>query len=397
MEAINNRFVKLCCCFLLTSIQVDASFAAEGVIGGAETLTNVTYTVESGDDIGTLVYSMGLNPAWGHEGFVQKVIELNKTVVQNNGELIFPSDELILPVSPFFACNVRFNGRKVELINKVKTREQYRKLLDGFDATCRQVHKSRRHAYFSKASSRNVATKNDTEIKQAELEEESQVQNFKNFGRIKVEPRSSFTKVTATEVSDSSKATILSDRNYGVRMTWEQVWSPSFVTQIFADVEQQVYQENPGRRYVKDGNSVTLSNVGVGSSYKVFGNFRLNSEVVYGNEVYVFAPNLDLINLDKGNALKGRVGIGLDFAESSFKLGGELGGLGILGTDVAAGNYRSENGVGYYVLAGMSQRYKRMTFLGEISWEQLNKDSKHFRQKHSTLNFSLGVAIDFGA
>ena len=32
-----------------------------------------TYTIQDGDELGTLMYSMGLNPLWGDDGFVSDV------------------------------------------------------------------------------------------------------------------------------------------------------------------------------------------------------------------------------------------------------------------------------------------------------------------------------------
>lgn len=47
------------------------------------------YKIEKGDELGSIMYSLGFSPLWGENGFVQKIVELNNVAVKENGDLVF--------------------------------------------------------------------------------------------------------------------------------------------------------------------------------------------------------------------------------------------------------------------------------------------------------------------
>ena len=108
---------KLFCAIIILSFGI-GSFA---ISKEAQRLQqSFVYTIKSGDELGSLMYSMGLTPIWGNKGFVQKIIKLNKVKIQKNGDLIFASNKLVLPAGPFFTCNAIENDKEISLITNIE-------------------------------------------------------------------------------------------------------------------------------------------------------------------------------------------------------------------------------------------------------------------------------------
>jgi len=347
------------------------------------------YVIQKGDDLGSLMFSMGLIPLWGDLGFVQKIINLNQVVIQKNGDLIFPSDKLTLPTKPIFLCNVYINNKNVRIIKKVKSDKAYKDLLSKFSATCDKHHQKESLAHNnlddsgSENASREIASEDDN---QAPLE-------FKRFGKIKVVPRVGFSKITGTDAGSKASGEVFSDVNTGIRLSWEQVWSKSFETEFFVDLENQKFETNPGRTLENDNNF--LVNVGIGSKYFFTNSFYTNSEFAYGAETYLNAPTTTTLRIDKANTAKGKIGLGYTLAElSPFAFSAEMGARAILGADIE--NYSSKTGYGYYGLINLDQKYKSKILRGSIEYESIDKDTSLFNQNHQNIRFNFGIIWEFG-
>lgn len=245
---------KLYCILILLNFGVINSASSREV--GSPYL-EYSYVIQSGDEIGSLLYSMGFSPLWGRDGFVQKIIELNQGIVQKNGDLYFPTDELILPTRPFYLCNVRIQEGNVRVITKVRTRTQYNELLKKFNANCKQRHRDERLSYSKRNHKRQLASTNELVSEENELKKHE----FKRFGRMKVMPRAVFSKIAGVDKATNVKGEIYSAVNTGVTLAWEQVWSRDFESSFYADIENHSYEENPGR--ILEKSKKTTFNIGI--------------------------------------------------------------------------------------------------------------------------------------
>lgn len=289
------------------------------------------YTVKEGDSTGELLLSRGLRPLWGKNGYVQKLIKLNSKLVSLKGNLILPGDEIILPLPA---------KRSVASIVAMPTQEK-----------------------------------------------------FQPFGNLSIRPKLSFSMIKATEVADGASSNIYSNPAYGAIFTWGQSWSKDLKTSYFFDIEKRTYQAPPNRTFLK--NNMTLINVGVSGNYRLTKRLSLNSEVTYGEELFLNAPNTRTLTLDKAAGPKGRLGVGVTFIDlSPFKVTGGLGANTIIGRKVK--DYNSKSSLGYYGNLELTQTYKDKTFMASIEYQVQDKDTTNFKQIHTDLQFSIGILWNFG-
>lgn len=372
--------------FLGFMVVFKATYANPG--NDLERLQSFYYKIEKGDELGSIIYSLGFSPLWGENGFVQKIVELNNVAVKENGDLVFPSDKLILPMRPILTCNTFLQARRVRIISKVKSKADYKKLLSSFTSTCRDEHRKQSLASLGFNERRSITSQT-----KSFSYEKYEVQNFKRFGRFTVLPRIGFSNISIKDNAANVSTNLYSKANYGVKLVWDQAWSSSFETSYFLESEKQSYDSLPNRALEKA--SINLVNVGFGLKKNLSTRTYSTFMFAFGEEAYLNAPSTTTLRLDKGNTIKGRFGFGFDLAElSPFKLSTEIGGKGILGTDVK--DYKADDGFGYYGSIMMNQKHNDKSFSASIEYEQIEKNISNFKQDHTNLRFSFGVTWEFG-
>ena len=344
------------------------------------TQQNYTYIVQRGDNLGSIMFSIGLLPIWGDSGFVQKTFKLNNSLVKNDGNIIYPGQQLLLPDKPRLKCNVKSDNNKIRVVKRIRTRRDYNDLFNNPNSPC--------HVKQNDVPIAQVNIKENIQRKTSSIDNKNDVHKFERYGTFDIIPRISYTKIKAVDVTTKTAGEVFSEAHKGVTLAWHHIWTNSFQTQYFFDYEQQNYAANPGRTLTED--SMTVMNVGINAKYKLKEIFFITSQLTYGEEIFLNAPSPTTLRLDKSNTLKGRIGIDLTLADlSPFSIETGIGAKGILGTDVS--NYKSENGFGYYGNITLKQVYKNKIFSGSVEYESINKDTSSFEQDHNHLRFTLGI------
>lgn len=212
--------------------------------------------------------------------------------------------------------------------------------------------------------------------------------NFKPSGYVGVEPKIRFSKIEATGVRDGVSSTVYSDLSYGITASWKFMQTTIMDAWVYVDIDQRRFQPNPNRLLTED--SVSTINIGVGAHYRFGKHFFLESTLGYGEEVFLNAPDTLSIRFDKASTFKGRVGLGFKVTNlEPFYVLTDFGVMGVLGTDVE--DYTSETGLGYYARLRIAREYKRLQLVGDVLYENQNKDTSNFAQLHTELLFRFGV------
>jgi hypothetical protein len=371
--------------FLFMFITTSVAFSNE-FDGGEE---KYIYTIETSDELGVIIQSLGLKPLWGENGYVQKTIKLNRLEVKANGNIIYPSEKIILPARPKLECNSILEGDRVRIISKVKSRDEYKGLLNSFSDGCDE-------GQTSKDLPAPVATV-ETEKARKSVAEEPKLasasvpkSHFDRYSKMSIAPRLGYSRISSTDAENGSKARVVSDVNLGMRLSWHHIRSEKMEWLYFIDLEKQTYLPNPNR--VLRNDSVNLLNSGVGMKYSFTENFFLNSDIGFGEEVFLFAPDDSILRLDKANVFKGRGGIGLTLLNQKyFNVEGEIGMRALSATEIK--DYKTKAGIGRYGLLRLNQNTEKSeaSFMGSLEYESQNKDTTRFKQVHTNLRLVFGI------
>lgn len=303
---------------------------------------------------------MGYSPLWGEQGAVREILRLNSNLVLSNGNFIVISDILHLPKRPNYLCNVKISNGEVKVVKIVRTKSEHRDLLKSFETKC------------------------VTPIKH---------KSFSRYSRFKLVPRTSFSKISARDNVSGDRAEVFSDVNYGIKLSWEQHWSEFFSSYIYTDVEKQSYSANPNRILLED--SISLFSFGFGTKYKISDTYYIAGEIGFGEQAYLYAPDVTNIRLDKANSLNTKATLGAELLDlAPFRISTEVGANSLFGTTVE--DYKSKNGLGLFGSLNIEQTYNEKKFFAGFSYSFQQKDTDRFSQDHKEIRINFGLSLELG-
>ena len=121
--------------------------------------------------------------------------------------------------------------------------------------------------------SREIATSEQVQEDEGSIDQEKKTDDeFKTYALINIIPRFSYSRIDAIEKADSSTGKIISKLNYGIDLSYEQVWSKkwnsslnlSFMTREFESADNKSVT-NPDK---------TRTSLGLGFGYQAFSNLK---------------------------------------------------------------------------------------------------------------------------
>ena len=346
----------------------------------------VFYTVVEGDQLGTILYSLGSIGLWGPKGSVTKFVNSGKpdAMVLEPGDKVFIEAQIIK-----YECNIQFIGtREFIILRKMRKTKQKEHYLKTSHDKCLD---------FRMISSIFKDEDEDEDKDKIEIEEESkvEVQRKGRKSRITFVPRIGYGKIDLVQKNNGATGRAISKLNTGGKLSWAQLWNERLETSLIFDVEKKQFEKVNNRTVTGLGH--TLYNFGIGGKLNLLRWLALESEITYGNDIIARVPSTTSMTIDRGSNYKFKGGTEITFADlNPFKIGMNAGA--ILKTGVDTGTYKSDLGWGGDSSIFIEQQFSDgVTGRGGLGYLYEKRNTDLVRETFTEMIFFFGVGVNFGS
>jgi hypothetical protein len=231
-------------------------------------------------------------------------------------------------------------------------------------------------------------------IKQPEVEDKSDKEVLTGFY---LAPFLSYSRIDAVDNSNNAKGTVLSKADYGTEFKIMQLWENYFTSELIFQAERKSYITNSSRTFTDHGGSVI--NFGAGIGVRPFSRLEFRLKALYGDELYLRAPNVQSLTIDSTKTLKADIAIYFDIMRSRFAStyigvgtriikGGSIGGIGSEAYDI-------KTGYGYFGTFCLKHKFKRVILEESFTYESMTKNTQLFNQVHMAAYIKGGIIFLF--
>ena len=328
------------------------------------------YRIRPGDQLGTILFSLGFKNLWGKSGSVSGFASKQKDPVKGQGARILQNGDLVQPGTWIeFAldiplkCNISIFAKEITQIKKILKTQKSRLAFRCSDDTRNNL--------------RDIAS--------------VEVQAFEKHGRIIIKPRLSYFKSSLVDSSNAVASKVSSEASIGVNARWEQVWSEKHSFYLQADA-QKVKIRAPSTRTIQGESGATLAKFGFGYLRNFGSHFSIEADLNYGNDFFITAPSSSTLELQTGNLISANMMAKYTFADfSPFSFGAHLGTHFLGSADLK----ESKSKAGMGISAGLFTRqiFSNNKFLiGDILLRKQSKDTNMFEQDDVEIRYNFGVS-----
>jgi len=217
---------------------------------------------------------------------------------------------------------------------------------------------------------------------------------FKRKNKLVISPYVKYFKTDITQTADGSTGEIISDSSLGAKVGWSKSVSEQTEIDLYLDAYNAKVQTPRGRTF--DGSdSKAIIRAGFGFSRKLTENFKVNSSLSFGNELYFFFPTTETLRLDTIATFDLSFGLDAIFYKGANTLYGTRINASVMPSR-ETDEYKTKTSLGASGSLYMERILKNQkTFIGEAIVRKQLKDTDIFEQDFLDFRFSLGLTWDF--
>jgi hypothetical protein len=343
-------------------------FTIIGTVVLALTAVASSYKIKEGDTLSGVLFQSNLGPLYGKNGFVNKTISLNKSMIKGDGSFIRIGDTIQIP--------------------------------DGEEGFIHSITKS-----VEVAKPITTQTQNEV-VEQAQINEKKSLPELSlpaslhrypsdeyPYSYFKFSPYFSFLKIDSTNRTNlgGSEVILLSNKGVGVDGSWNIAYDEKRTYFGFASVEYFSLYTDPN--YTFNHSSITRFHFGVGASFQCFPDFELTTKASLRNIGFLDVTNPQTINV--ASIITPELEVGMKkkvAAKKSFEanIGGHISGL----LPSSVGSFHSKFGFGAGALVELKHKDKSM----ELTYDYRSLKINNVKNNESTIalmmNFTLGKNYD---
>lgn len=357
------------------------------------------YTVEKGDTLGGILFSLGVSNLYGEDGKVLQVINQNQVkdvYTISIGEKIWINENDIQ-----FKCNYAVQGRRIRIFKKANSNQEY-KNLEKIEKEC-VYHKP----YIDNYQDQEIITQAIiVEQKQRAISPTKKASRvipeepfWKKKNYFKIQPYIDYSRIRFTDNSNRFTGTILSDTNGGVYNEITYYVKENLAFLLSFEFDQQRFITNSDREILN--NDIFTTNLGFGILKHV--NRKLDGyfQVKYGDDIFFEAPDEFTVTLDNTQNYKLVVGLDYNVVETPmYHLDANLEFNIISPTQLES--YSADNGMSYKIgtsigkeFYNLFEHYKKIDLSIGASYENIEKDTDLFTQVHQHIQYNMSIKISY--
>jgi len=322
-----------------------------------------SYVVKKGDTLSTIANRTIAGKIYGKNGGVKKLVALNPQI--KNADLIFPGD-------------------KINLASEDS-------VLSESSSPAAETTRAPAQA---EIPAPQVVVDEKPAPSTPPAKAPSVDENEGRHGIVEVSTGLSFFKIDATDSTTGGTATILSNANANLDLSWKQVLSAT--TQTHLDFHYaKLSLSDPTPRTIASG-SESVFGFDVGVDHNVNERFKIFSSLGYKQELLLKSLTSSTLTLDRVFVPTLTVGVGYDFFNlKPFKMGAEFSGFYHAPTE--GNDLKLKGGAGFMGLLKMQQAVKALRGIleGSVFFKTQNQDTDASKQTRTDTGVTLGVSWSF--
>lgn len=136
--------------------------------------------------------------------------------------------------------------------------------------------------------------KNDFIVKQQSIQNK---EGFVGYGIVSLSPEFDSTKIVGRDRTNGTQANLIATSNYGARVSYAQVWSEKFQTDLFFALSKLNIKEPSAGGFLQSANQ-SLCAFGAGAKYQLSSKLSLLTRLGFHQRVYLKAISSTTVELD---------------------------------------------------------------------------------------------------
>lgn len=342
-----NGSVVVGFCFGFISLQSRNAFSAQAA-----------YVVQEGETLGEILLHLNILPLWGKHGKVRETWLLNRSVLRNEGDLVYPGTKIILPLpAPRLA--------RLENANRAPA----------------EVSAPTPHASPDVPASATPTAPLDRDVPH----------------RLSLSLGYGFTELSANDPVSGDSAKLTSSHDVRITALWAQEWSESFESFLQFGLRAIDFDPSSNPNKTLSGSSNVPAHLAVGAQTSFGSRLSLRYFVGYGQELFIRGLNSNTLSVDQAALVSGTAELDAKvYQRASTTIGAKASGiyLGVGSTDSYSIHSGSLLGGGLYLEKGTgASSSSHLRF--DLDFSERKQNTSVTNQSESVLLGSLTFSFPF--
>ncbi len=219
---------------------------------------------------------------------------------------------------------------------------------------------------------------------------------FERFSKLSVGSLFYFSRIDGRDKSNQSKATIVSNLNYGINLTWQQYLTERISLFQTLGLRKESYTNDSDTNSPLKNADLNLAQFGIGANYMFANHTSLFSSLSLSQEVYykAISDSTPGVKLEAAAIPRFDVGISTEiFNLDPFKVNACFKGMYYLPTD--QGLYKTKATTGHQARLEMTQQFKKMHASWGVFYQKQDMDSSILKADKKETGIELSLSWRF--